>query len=500
MISPSFFLLKDSHVLRDPAKGSPAESADILIEGSRIREVGNNLQAPPGATVFDARGYLAIPGLINAHFHSPGNLMKGMLPGLPLEVFMLHEVPPLAQSLPRPEVTRICTLLGAAEMLRNGVTSVMDDAYHVPCVTQENIDAMAQAYADIGLRATLAIDQPNRIEYEKYPFLRELLPPGMRSLMRDMPRQSDEALTALNMHLIRRWHDSHDGRIRAAVSCSAPHRVTDGYLDALNRLSLDYRLPFNMHILETRAQRVYGDTVLRRSLVQFAHERGILHDLSVVIHAIWVDPQDISLLARSNAMIAHNPICNLRLGSGVAPFHAWQRAGLRICLGTDEALSDDRINMFDVMKMTGLIHTTGIDTWEDWPTAERILEISLHGGAEALGRGDDLGQLQPGYQADIVLLDLDSIAFTPMNNVQRQLVYCENGSSVRHVFVAGRQVVKDGALTQVDETALKAQARQIRLEQQAESQQNSDVQALEPYYREMLERSYRHLRLKKTQN
>jgi cytosine/adenosine deaminase-related metal-dependent hydrolase len=413
---------------------------------------------------------------------------------------MLHEVPPLAQSLPSPEVTRVTTLLGAAEMLRNGITCVMDDAYHIPCVTQENIDAMAQAYVDIGQRATLAIDQPNRIEYEKYPFLTELLPPGVRTKMRDAPRQSEETLVGMNAHLIRRWHDSHDGRIRAAVSCSAPHRVTDGYLEALNRLSLDHRLPFNMHVLETRVQRVYGDTVLRRSLVQFAHERGILHDLSVVIHAIWIDPQDIALLARSNAMIAHNPICNLRLGSGIAPFHKWQKAGLRICLGTDEALSDDRINMFDVMKMTGLIHTIGTDAWDDWPSAERILEIAFHGGAEALGRGNDLGQLQPGYQADVVLLDLESLPFTPMNHLQRQLVYCENGGSVRHVFVAGKQVVKDGVLTQIDERALKAQAREIRLRQQVNERGDQDIQTLEPYYREMLERSYRHLRFTKSQS
>lgn len=493
MTVPSL-LIENALVLADPCSGEPPEATNILLEGTTIREIGAGIEVPADCQRLNAQGLLAIPGLINAHFHSPGNLLKGLLPGLPLELFMLYEVPPLAQALPDPRSTRIATLLGAAEMLRNGITSVMDDAYHVPCVTPDNVDAMAQAYADIGIRATLAIDQPNRIEYEKYPFLSALLPPGMRALMEAAPRQSDTELTEINEYLIGRWHKYDQGRIGAAVSCSAPHRVTDNYLQALNSLSRKHRIPFNMHILETRAQRVYGDMALGKSLVAFAHDRGILHERSVVIHAIWVDEHDIALLARANAMVAHNPICNLRLGSGIAPFQLWENAGLRVCLGSDEALSDDRINMFDVMKMTGLIHTLETDDWNRWPSAERILEMALHGGAEALGRGYDLGRLAPGYQADIVLLDLDDLAFTPLNHVQRQLVYCENGRSVRHVFVAGTLVVKDGQLTKIDEKALKEEAREIRRKQQADSFGNAEVAALAPHYQEMLKKAYAELR------
>ncbi|MGA1253973.1 MAG: amidohydrolase family protein [Burkholderiaceae bacterium] len=492
MPAPSV-LIENALVLRDPGRGDAPEAADILIEGTTIKDIGPDLPAPADCQRLDAKGLLAIPGLINAHFHSPGNLLKGQLPGLPLELFMLYEVPPLAQSLPDPRSTRVCTLLGAAEMLRNGITSVMDDAYHVPCVTPENVDAMAQAYADIGMRATLAIDQPNRIEYEKYPFLADLLPAAIRAEMEAAPRQSDEELTEINAYLISRWHNQYEGRIRAAVSCSAPHRVTDGYLQSLNSLSLRHRIPFNMHILETRAQRVFGDVALGKSLVQFAHDRGILHDLSVVIHAIWIDENDIALLAQANAMVAHNPICNLRLGSGIAPFRLWENAGLRLCLGSDEALSDDRINMFDVMKMTGLIHTLESDDWNHWPSAERILQIALHGGAEALGRGHDLGRLAPGYQADIVLLDLDDLAFTPLNHLQRQLVFCENGRSVCHVFVAGKQVVEHGRLTQIDEKSLKEEAREIRRQQCETVIGNSGVKTLEPHYQEMLQRAYAQL-------
>lgn len=480
------FIIQGAQVLEDPScQSSDVKRADILVEAGVVKEIGYPLKLAEGVSrLFDASGLLAMPGLINAHFHSPGNLLKGSLPGLPLEIFMLYEVPPLAQEIPNPSVTRVCTLLGAAEMLKNGVTSVMDDAYHVPCVTRENIDAMAQAYADIGMRATVAIDQPNKLEYEKYPYLEDLLPDDIKNRMRTLPRQSARDLLDLYEHLFSKWHGSHNGRIRAAVSCSAPQRVTDDYMQGLNALSLERGVPYNMHILETKLQRVFGDEVLGMSLVKFAHARGILHEHSVVIHAIWVDDDDIDLLASTGVTIAHNPICNMRLGSGVAPYHKWLDAGISVCLGTDEALSDDRINMFDVLKMTSLVHTLRQSNWDLWPTPHRVFDHALRGGARALGL-QDIGLLREGFQADIVLLDLKGTALNPLNNLQRQLVLCEDGRSVKHVFVAGQQVVSDGKLTLVDEDALRVDASHIR-EQQSQIASTSQAKNLEPFYRQML--------------
>ena len=485
-MSQAPFIIRGAQVLEDPASQLPdLKRADILVENGIITEIGYPLiQAEGVSTVIDASGFLAMPGLINAHFHSPGNLMKGSLPGLPLEIFMLYEVPPLGAEVPDPSVTRICTLIGAAEMLKNGITSVMDDAYHVPCVTRENIDAIAQAYADIGIRATIAIDQPNKLEYEKYPYLESLLPSDIKEKFRELPRQSSKELLNLYNHLFERWHGSHNGRIRAAVSCSAPQRVTDDYMQGLNSLSIERSVPFNMHILETKLQRVFGDEVLGMSLVEFAYDRGILHEHSVVIHAIWINDRDIELLAKTGVTIAHNPICNLRLGSGVAPYYKWREAGIPISLGTDEAISDDKVNLFDVMKMTGLIHNLKQANWDLWPSANEILGHALAGGARALGL-ENIGRLKAGFQADIVLLDLQGTALNPANHLQRQLVYCEDGRSVKHVFVAGRQVVKNGELTLIDEDSLKQEASSIR-KQQLLKAPRSEANSLEPYYRQML--------------
>ena len=488
-MSEASFIIEGCQVLEDPGcSSSGAKRADILVEHGVITEIGYPLKRANGISrVFNASGLLAIPGLINAHFHSPGNLLKGSLPGLPLEIFMLHEVPPLALEEPDPAITRVCTLLGAAEMLKNGVTSVMDDAYHSPYVTRENIDAIAQAYADIGMRATVAIDQPNKVEYEKYPYLEDLLPEKIKARMRRCPRQSSEELLGLYDHLFSKWHGSYGGRIRAAVSCSAPQRVTDDYMQGLNALSIARQVPFNMHVLETRLQRVFGDQVLGTSLVKFAHARGILHEHSVVIHAIWLDDDDIDLLARTGVTIAHNPICNLRLGSGVAPYYKWRDAGVPICLGSDEALSDDRINIFDVMRMTSLLHTIGQPNWDLWPTPHDVLSHALQGGARALGL-KNIGLLREGFQADIVLLDPQSTALSPLNHLARQLVLCEDGRSVKHVFVSGQQVVSDGHLTLIDEASLRREASEIR-QRQRQATDTRTVDDLEPFYRQMLDKA-----------
>ncbi|CAN5376007.1 amidohydrolase family protein [soil metagenome] len=463
---------------------------DIVIENGRIAALGPDAGAAwPRAfdRTIEADGLLAIPGLINAHFHSPGNLMKGMLPGYPLEVFMLYEVPPLAAAGDVARLAYVRTMIGALEMLRRGITAVHDDAYHVPVASRESIDSIMRAYEDSGLRATVAIDQPNIVEYDKYPFLKELLPEEDRLAMEQAPRQTSDELLALYAYLIDRWHGAAGGRLQAAVSCSAPQRVTDEYFRGLSALSKAHDLPFNIHILETRLQRVLGQQKFGRSLVKVVHDLGVLDERMMVIHAIWIDDEDIALLAASGCIVAHNPVCNLRLGSGVMPYRALRDAGVPICLGTDEMNTDDSVNLWFVGKTAAMLHTLSSPDWNHWPQPLEILHAMTRGGARALRRDADLGRLDVGRLADIALLDLDTTAFTPLNDVRRQLVQCEDGGSVVYTIVGGRVVFENGLIATVDEAALRAEMRELMGDYQSQfAAAQVEASRLEPYYRAML--------------
>ncbi|MBE9100758.1 amidohydrolase family protein [Vacuolonema iberomarrocanum] len=481
--------IRNARVLTLDNQDTEFPCADILIEGSQIRAIAPNLPVPepqPDLQIIDARGMLAMPGLVNAHLHSPGNLMKGMLDGMPLEVFMLYEVPPLSDKPPSPRLNYIRTLLGCLEMLKLGITTVHDDAFYIPIPTPDTIDGLMQAYADSGMRVAAALDQPNVVEYEKYPYLYDLLPEELRQQMANAPRQSTEELLELNRYVLERWHGQCGDRLRAAVSCSAPQRVTPDYFAALSDLSRTYDLPFNVHILETKLQRVLGQEKYGKSLVQYVADLGLLDERMLVIHAIWVDDADMDRLAASGCSVAHNPVCNLRLGSGIMPFRALRDRGIPLCFGTDEACVDDTLNLWGVIKMAGLLHTLTQLDYRHWLKPQELLHTAIRGGARAMRLGQKIGVLAPGYEADVILLDLDTLAFTPLNDLRRQLVFCENGSSVRMAIVAGQVVMQEGHVLTVDEAAIKAEARELMQEYHANLEavmQNANI--LEPYYRDM---------------
>jgi 5-methylthioadenosine/S-adenosylhomocysteine deaminase len=453
--------------------GTLARPARALEVGAQVREI-------------DATGHLLMPGLVNGHFHSSANHLKGSLESLPLEIFMLFETPADGMR-DDPRAAYVHTLLGAVEMLKSGVTSVLDDAFFVPAPTPSAIDAIMQAYADSGIRASVALDQPNVPEIDKLPFLEESLPPDLLARARAPAAMDAAGLLECYRHLIERWHGAADGRLRAAVSCSAPQRVTVDYFRALDALSRRHDLPFFVHVLETKLQRVLGEEKFGGSLVRYVDGLGLLSDRMNVIHAVWVDEHDMDLLAASGAVVAHNPISNLRLGSGVMPFRELKNRGIPICLGSDEAITDDSINMWNVAKLAGLVHNLNGGDYERWPKAAEILQCLIGGGARALRLPKPLGQVAVGHQADLILVDLDTLPFTPLNDLQRQLVYCEGGTSVRMTLVAGRIVHDNGAVIGVDEKALRAEARDIAARRAAAAACEADGAARWlPYYRDMV--------------
>jgi 5-methylthioadenosine/S-adenosylhomocysteine deaminase len=490
-------LIRNARVLTFDETRGEYPRADVLINARKIVAVGPDLRifdfinpAPENVEVIDGSGKLVMPGLINAHLHSPANLLKGALEDFPLEIFMLYEVPPMGDTPLSARLYYLRAILGAMEMLKLGITSVHDDAFFNPTPLSDCVDAIMAAYRDSGIRARVAIDQPNVVEYEKFPFLTDLLPEEIKQAMRAAPIQSGEELIALYESFIARWHGSENGRLLCSASCSAPQRVTERYLQDLTQLSAKHDLPFNIHILETRLQRVLGQEKYGKSLVRYVHDLGCLDARKLVIHAIWVDDADIALLAQAQCSVVHNPICNLKIGSGVMRFRALRDAGVNIAIGTDEAPLDDNTNIWHAAKTMGLVQKLTTPDWTRWPKAAEILDCAILGGARSMRLDGQIGQIAPEFEADLILLDLDTIAFTPLNDLRRQLVYCESGSSVVMTMVAGRIVMRDGKLLTVDEETLKAEIREALRDYQTTFERiDAHARTLLPYYHEMLQRA-----------
>ncbi|TPG37137.1 amidohydrolase family protein [Mycolicibacterium hodleri] len=466
---------------------------DVLVEGDRISAIGDDLAAPPAARIVDGvNRHLLVPGLINAHFHSPANHLKGSVPSLPLELFMLFESPSDPALAPRPREAYLRTMLGAIEMLQRGITCVQDDAFLMPFPDPEIIDAVASAYRDSGIRAFLALDQPELPEADKLPFVEDLAVDMRESFGAAPPAPAAQLLEAYD-HLIGTWHGAADDRIRAAVSISAPQRVSLDYFAALDDLAERHGLPLYAHMLETKVQRTLMTEQSRfagRSLVQYTAAAGLLKPHTNVIHAVWVDDEDMATIAEAGSTVVHNPVSNLRLGSGVLPWRAMLAHGIPVALGTDEAICDDSVNVWTVAKTAGLIHNVaGLDS-DDWPTAAEVLTALWSGGARATRRPDDLGAVAPGMLADLALIDLHTIAFTPLNDLREQLVHCEDGGDVVLTMVAGRVVAERGHVTSVDETALLDEAREVfAAKLPAIQAARADADALFPAYQHIVRRA-----------
>ena len=462
--------------LYDPAAADGLSAAtDVLIADTRIAAIGAKA-APTYRAAVERRPYdqhrvvsgaghhVLLPGLINGHFHSPANHLKGWLPSLPLEEFMLYESPADPALIPTPREAYLRTMLAVIEMLHTGTTSVQDDAFLMPYPTPEVIDAVMSAYADAGIRASVALDQPELPDIDKLPYIGRTASPALHAALSSPPPMDRCGLLDAYRHLISTWHGASGGRLTAAMSISAPQRVSEQYFADLDELSRTYHVPLFAHMLETKVQRVLAAEQPRfrgRSLVRYTADLGLLSDRMNVIHAVWVDDADLDLIAAAGSVIAHNPVSNLRLGSGVMPFRRIRDRGIPVCLGVDEAICDDSVNMWGVAKMAGLVHNISGGPSPTWPSAAEVLECLWSGGAAAMLRADELGQVSEGYLADLVMLDLHTLPFTPLNDLAGQLVYCQDGASVRLVMVAGEMVVENGRILTVDQDVLLAEARDL---------------------------------------
>lgn len=467
---------------------SPAP-LDVAIEGDRIASVGPEGSAGPGDEVVDLHGRLLVPGFINGHFHSHEHFLKGRTENLPLELWMHHGRSGLAVPL-TPRQTYLRTLVGAIEALRTGTTTVVDDLVLGPSVDRESLDAVFQAYEDIGIRALVGFAMMNRPVVDNFPFAEEVFPRDLLARLREARYPTPAEFLGLCAELARTRHPS-VSRVGILVSASAPQRCTEEFLRACRRLADDHGLPVITHVQETRLQVVTGGVFYGSPMVEYLDRVGFLGPRTSLVHAVWLNPREIAALARTGATAQHNPWSNLTLGSGVQPVRALLDAGVNVSLGSDGTCSTVTANMLTVLGSAAALSKIRGDDYARWLSAREALAAATRGGATALGFGGELGVLEPGARADLVGYRLDTIAFAPLNDPIRQLVYAERGAGVDFSMVAGRMAMRAGRLLGIDEPRILAEivAEQAGLAEQLDRAAASLaplLEAMEHVYRRCL--------------
>ncbi|OYR16175.1 amidohydrolase family protein [Brucella rhizosphaerae] len=440
--------------------GSRPFEGDLLIENGRISAIGQNLAASPDATVIDGKNRLVMPGLINAHTHSSETFFRGRYEGMPLEIWLLYAYPLLMGPVIDERLLYLRSLLLAMESLRNGVTTICDDFFDPPAHDLTRLSAVFKAYEDAGIRANVSSAAMNIHTLDALPYAREVMPPELQKQLDFGPPMSANAYMDYCRSAFSTLHGT-AGRINFMLAPSAPQRCTAELLQACHELALKMGVPLHTHILETKTQAVTGHELYGKSLIAYMHDLGVLTRNTTVAHSVWVSEQDIELMGAARCSVAHNAISNQKLGAGIAPIRQLMNAGATVGLGTDGVSSNDTVRIFDVMRVAGLIHSVSGPDYKEWIFADDILKMATIGGAHTAMLENVTGSLEVGKAADLLILDLTTLSFTPLNDVARHLVYAENGSSIETVMVAGEIVVHQGRMRSIDEAAILAEIREL---------------------------------------
>ncbi|MFE3838252.1 amidohydrolase family protein [Pseudogemmobacter sonorensis] len=453
-------LIKGAQVLTlEGAEGFRPQPLDLLISGDRIERIGPSLPLPESATLHDARGKLIIPGLVNAHLHSSEMFFRGRYERMALETWLNYAYPFFAAEPVGLRLLYLRSMLVAIESVRSGVTMISDDFFDPPHHDIERLGTVFQAYGDIGIRANVSSGLMNLPYLDTMAFGREVVPPEVQAQL-DFPLLAARDYAAYCDQAFRHLHGSHDGRLRFMLAPSGPQRCSPDLMLACKDMAEAHAVPYHTHVLETRVQAVTGTRAFGGSLVKYMDELGLLWPGCTMAHAVWVTEEDIARMGAASVSVSHNAIANLKLGSGLCPVRKLLEAGVNVGLGTDGASSNDTMRVFDVMRVSALAQTLHGDRPESWLSAAEALTAATVGGAKAALLGDKTGSITPGKKADLTFLGLTAgTAFTPLSDAVRQLVYCENGSSVTDVMIDGTFVLRADRLTRIDEGALLEEIR-----------------------------------------
>jgi 5-methylthioadenosine/S-adenosylhomocysteine deaminase len=414
----------------DPARNVYNPGA-VAIDGTAIVGVGpaadiaSRFKAP---AQIDARGTIIMPGLVNTHGHAPMVLYRGLADDLRLQEWLEKYIFPAEAKTVSRDMVRAGTRLAVLEMIQSGTTTYADMYYF-----EEEI---ARATRAAGMRAVL----------------------GQTIIQFPVPdAKTPQDGLARTEAFIKEF--ANDDLIVPAVAPHSPYTLDSHTLLASRALATKYGAPVLIHVAETEAE--LGSSKKAHegmSPVAYLQSIGFWGPRTVVKHGVWVDAADITLLRSHQVAVSHNPESNMKLSSGIAPVPEYLAAGVTVGLGTDGAASNNDLDMFEAMRFAALLHKVKTGDPRALPAAT-VLEMATMAGARALGLEKQIGSLEIGKRADVVIVSAAGARMTPLYDPVSHLVYAAHGADVRTVIVNGRVVMRDRKVLTLDEPAVLAEAR-----------------------------------------
>jgi len=385
---------------------------------------------PDAMAVIDAGGGVIMPGLVNTHTHLPMTLFRGLADDLPLDVWLNEYMFPVESQFITPENVKWGTRLACLEMLLSGTTTCCGGYFHE--------DSVAAAVAQAGLRGVLAqgvIDFPA---------------PGVP----DPAMNVNQAGTYVDQWLGR------EANITPSIFCHSPYTCSGDTLKAAKAAARERDILLQIHVAETEAERSASLKEHGLTPVQYLDGLGILDENTLVVHAVWTDAQDIDIMRARQVKISHNAESNMKLAAGIAPVPDFIAAGITVGLGTDGCASNNDLDLFTEMDAAAKIHkaVTRDPTMLD---AATVLKMATRDGARAIALGNVVGSLEPGKQADLIVVDTASPHLVPLYAPHSHIVYTMRGADVTTVVVGGKILLKDRQPVTLDQERILARVREI---------------------------------------
>ena len=440
-------LLKNATLVTLNASKPVLEGQQVLIHEGAIAQVGRRVQARglPITKRIDCSQMIVMPGLVNAHCHLTEILQKSFRDNARMEIWRGYRAMTEDLAHLTPEEIGTAAELACSEMLKAGVTAVVDHFSTRPGLSVDKMEAILGAFEKTGIRGMLV---PSLRDQDLIRLVTRA--PNRRNTADKTPPEpwKEEVLTILA-------HVRRAGTLSGIMlGPSSPMNCSDGLLREVVRVAEQFDLGIHTHLLETRLQYWAARQFYKKPLCAHLADIGFLSSRLSGAHSIWLDESEMDLLASSGASAVHNPASNLKLGSGIAPVAKLKTHGVNVALGTDGGDTSDSYSIFEQMRLAAYLSRVIAEDPNNWITAFEALRMGTMNGAQAVPawRGK-IGRIETGYRADLVLLK-PSLRLRPLRDIVHQLVFCEGGQSVDTVFVDGKVVLEGGCLSGVDEESL----------------------------------------------